>query len=332
MKLDGKQVLVTGGAGFIGSHLVDVLMEKGCRVRVLDNLANGREENMAHHQSNSRFEFLKGTITDPFYVAKAMQGVDVVFHLACLGVRHSIQHPFENHRVNAEGSLIVLEEAYKAGVQRFVYCSTSEVYGTAEYVPMKEDHPTHPCTVYGGSKLAGEAYARAYYKTYGFPTVVIRPFNTFGPRSHHEGDAGELIPKSIVRALNHQDVVVFGDGSQTRDFTYVEDSARGLAEAAMCDALIGKTLNMGSHFEVSIRDVAQKILDLTSAEAHIDFQDGRPGDVLRLFADATEFNRLTGWQSTVSFDDGLLKTIAWFKSRPEGVQALLRHEKARNWV
>jgi UDP-glucose 4-epimerase len=217
MKLsEGMKVLVTGGAGFIGSHLVDALIQEGCYVRVIDNLTNGKRENLEQHKASDNFEFYLGSVTDPYDVAEAMKGIEIVFHLACLGVRHSIRHPFENHRVNAEGTLLMLKEAQRAGVEKFLYCSSSEVYGTAIHVPMPESHPTNPCTIYGASKLAGEAYTRAFYKSYGMKTVILRPFNTYGPRSHHEGYAGEMIPKSIVRALNGKSVLVFGDGSQTR--------------------------------------------------------------------------------------------------------------------
>jgi len=178
MELTKKRCLVTGGAGFIGSYLVDKLMDKGCRVRVLDSLTNGKLENLSAHLKKEDFQFYRGSVTDPLDVNRAMEDIDVVFHLACLGVRHSISNPFEIHRVNAEGSLLVLDAAYRARVSRFIYCSSSEVYGTAQYVPMPESHPTHPCTVYGASKLVGEAYARAYWKTYGMWTVILRPSNT----------------------------------------------------------------------------------------------------------------------------------------------------------
>lgn len=223
MKLSGSRVLVTGGAGFIGSHLVDLLMEEGCRVIVIDNLANGRKDNLRQHKGRINFKFIEGDINDKTALRKAVKGADMVFHLACLGVRHSIKYPLENHKVNAEGTLSVLQEAYRYKVKRFLYCSSSEVYGTAKRVPMDEDHPTHPCTVYGASKLAGEAYTLAYHMTYGMETLVVRPFNTYGPRSHHEGDAGEIVPRSIVRALSGEPILIFGDGRQTRDFTFVKD-------------------------------------------------------------------------------------------------------------
>jgi len=332
MKVDNKRCLVTGGAGFIGSHLVDALMHSNCEVRVLDNLVNGKLENISHHIGSERFEFIQGSITDPLDVVRALDKIDVVFHLACLGVRHSIAHPFETHRVNAEGSLLILDASYRAGVERFVYCSSSEVYGTAEYIPMPESHPTHPCTVYGSSKLAGEAYARAYYRTYGMPTVILRPFNTYGPRSHHEGDAGEMIPKSIVRALNDQPILIFGDGNQTRDFTYVEDTASALIAGAETDAIIGQTLNIGSSFEISVKDLASKILDLMStSKSQIEHTSDRPGDVMRLYADFKSFVDICSWKPHVDFEEGLLKTINYFKNHPLPPEFLMNEEAGQNW-
>jgi UDP-glucose 4-epimerase len=332
MNITNRNILVTGGAGFIGSHLVDLLLLEGCRVRVIDNFVNGKIENIHHHREDSRFELVKGDITERAIIEKAVDGMDIVFHLACLGVRHSIKHPYENHRVNAEGTLIVLQEALKANVKRFVHCSSSEVYGTAQYTPMPETHPTFPCTIYGSSKLAGEAYARAYYKTYGFPAVIIRPFNTYGPRSHYEGDAGELIPKSIVRALNGQPVLIFGDGSQTRDFTYVEDMAGAIVESAKYDEMIGGTYNIGSYFEITIQSLVKKILMICNLPSgRIEYLQRRPGDVLRLFADATAFGGITNWKPEITLENGLKRTIEWFKADPEKIAAMLRQELGVNW-
>lgn len=332
IRLDRMHCLVTGGAGFIGSHLVDQLLAKGCTVRVLDNLSNGKAANISHHFANPNFEFNQGSITDPCDVEEAIQDVQVVFHLACLGVRHSIAHPFENHRVNAEGTLLLLAAARRAKVLRFVHCSSSEVYGSAQYVPMAENHPTHPCTVYGASKLAGEAYARAYHLTYGLPTVIIRPFNTYGPRSHHEGDAGEMIPKSIVRALNGEEILVFGDGLQTRDFTFVEDTAAGLVAAAECEAMTGLTLNIGCNFEISIKNLAEKLVALVgNTAATVRFTPARPGDVSRLYADPSAFMGLCGWKPNTAFETGLEKTIAYFRAHPLGLASLLQDEAERNW-
>ncbi|BCL61014.1 epimerase [Desulfomarina profundi] len=332
LELPGKNCLVTGGAGFIGSHLVDKLLELGCNVRVLDNLVNGKKRNIEHHFLSSKFEFYHGSVVDPLDVARSMSDVDIVFHLACLGVRHSLQHPFENHKVNAEGTLLVLDAALKADVQRFIHCSSSEVYGSALFVPMPENHPTYPCTVYGAGKLAGEAYARAYFKTYGMTTTVIRPFNTYGPRSHHEGDAGEMIPKSIVRILNNEDVLVFGDGSQTRDFTFVEDTASGLIAAAGSDEMTGKTFNIGSNFEVSIKNIAEKLLEiLKESKSTIKYIESRPGDVDRLYADSSNFMSVAKWKPETSFDDGLKMTVDFFRNHTKNPESLLADEVGTNW-
>lgn len=333
MTLARKKILVTGGAGFIGSHLVDALIQEEGDVRVLDNFVNGKIENLIRHQQDPHFELIRGDVTNPDDAAKALAGIEIVFHLACLGVRHSIQFPRENHRVNAEGTLVMLEAARQVGVQRFINCSSSEVYGTALSVPMSETHPTFPCTVYGASKLAGEAYARAFFRTYGFPAVIVRPFNTYGPRSHYEGNAGELIPKSILRVLAGQPILVFGDGAQTRDFTYVQDLAQGFVACATHEGLIGRTFNIGSQFEISIKAVAETILSMGGNTASkIAFVQNRPGDVLRLFADATSFRDCTGWRPEIPLKAGLQKTMDWFKLKSERISDMLSQERGLNWT
>ncbi len=332
MFLKGKQVLVTGGAGFIGSHLVDLLVDIGCRVRILDNLVTGKLANLAGHSGNREVELVEGSVSETAQVFNALAGVDVVFHLACLGVRHSLLHPQENHRVNAGGSLTVAQAACDRGVSLYVHISSSEVYGTAHSVPMNEDHPTMPRTVYGASKLAGEAYVRALRNSRGLPAMMLRPFNTFGPRSHHEGLAGEVIPKSIVRALTGEPPVIFGDGDQTRDFTYVTDVARALVSAAQCDAAVGRTLNVGSGREITVRRLVGMII---SQAGHLAREPRRmprrPGDVDRLYSDASRFKALTGWAPEVGLEEGLTRTVDWFRHHPAGLRTLAGEEVARNW-
>ncbi|MCX6844869.1 MAG: NAD-dependent epimerase/dehydratase family protein, partial [candidate division WOR-3 bacterium] len=233
-----SRCLVTGGAGFIGSELVRQAGSAGCDVTIVDNLVNGKRENVIEVLGDKvRLEV--ADIRNASMMGRLLQKVDVVYHLACLGVRHSIHSPEENHEVNASATLALLIRAREAKVKRFVYVSSSEVYGTAQTVPMSEDYPPSPNTVYGSSKLAGDCYTRAFWRTHGFPTVVVRPFNCYGPRSHHEGDSGEVIPKFLLRTMAGKPMVIFGDGSQTRDFTYVEDTARGILLAGTMDAAVG---------------------------------------------------------------------------------------------
>lgn len=330
--LAGKDVLVTGGAGFIGSHLVEGLLRYDVRqVRVLDNFANGKRDNLTAVAHDPRLIVQEASILDAQAVADACRGAPLVFHLACLGVRHSLHSPLLNHRVNAEGTLRVLEAARLAGVRRFVYVSTSEVYGTARHAPMNEEHPTRPMTVYGGGKLAGESYARAYFETYGFPTVMVRPFNNFGPRSHFEGDAGEVIPRFLTRALAGLPPVIFGDGSQTRDFIFVTDTVRALLLLAADDRCVGQTLNVGRGSEITVHELAERILQATGrTELRPEHEPPRPGDVLRLCADTSKLRALTGFQPKVSFADGLAQVVAWFRSQADAREAA--PQPVRNWI
>lgn len=233
-----RKVLVTGGAGFVGAALVEQLAAVS-PVRVLDDLSTGRADSVVGIRG---VELRVGSVLDEDAVNAALDGIDVVYHLASRGVRRSIHAPRETHNVNATGTLTLLEASRHAGIRRFVCVSSSEVYGSAQTVPMNELHPTLPNTVYGGSKLAAEAYARVYHHTYGLPTVTVRLFNTYGPGSHHEGDSGEVIPKFLLRAHNGLPPIIFGDGGQTRDFTFVTDIARGIVAAAETDAAIGEVI------------------------------------------------------------------------------------------
>lgn len=326
-----KSVLVTGGAGFIGSELTRQLASAFDRVLVVDNLVNGRRKNL-EDLLGDRVQLHVADIRDTERMADLMRGVDLVFHLACLGVRHSIHSPRENHEVNATATLDLLATARASGVGRFVYVSSSEVYGTAQWAPMTEAHPTLPMTVYGAGKLAGECYARAYHRTYGYPTVVVRPFNSYGPRCHHEGDSGEVIPKFLLRALAGRPLVIFGDGSQTRDFTFVADTARGILSAGLADAAIGETINLGQGQEISINDLAAAVARLVGGErAEVIHEAERPGDVWRLFADSSRAEQLLGFRPTVPLGEGLVRLKDWYQSRGQSAEDLLKQEVVRNW-
>ena len=328
---NGSRFVVTGGAGFIGSELTRQLCELGASVTVVDNLTNGKRENL-DDLSGDRMQLEVADIRDLNRLANLLPNVDVIFHLACLGVRHSIHSPEENHHVNATATLNMLSLARTAAVKRFVYVSSSEVYGTARWVPMKEEHPTSPMTVYGASKLAGECYTRAFYRTYGFPTVVVRPFNTYGPHCHHEGDSGEVIPKFMLRCMAERPLVVFGDGTQTRDFTYVSDTARGIILAGLAEQAIGETINLGSGRELSINDLALQVRTIAERpNASIVHDAPRPADVLRLYADVTKAYELLNFEPTVSLRDGLIKLKTWYLSRGVPAEKMLEEEIVHNW-
>jgi UDP-glucose 4-epimerase len=313
---DNYHILVTGGAGFIGSHLVDELVQRGYIVRVLDNLWNGSLENLIDAFKKSNFSFLQGDILDPETCKKAMKDVDIVFHLACLGVRHSIHSPFENHRVNAEGTLQMLEAARQEGVKHFYYISTSEIYGRTNSFPITEEAPANPLTVYGASKLTGEHYTHAYRECYGVSSTVLRIFNNYGPRAHYEGDAGEIIPRSIVKILYNQPPLIFGDGSITRDFFYVKDTASALANLLFIENLNGLTINIGTGKEISMKELVTYLLQVMQREElGIQFLPSRPADVPQLWVDAAKFYKLTKFKPAYTFQDGLAYTVAYYQEK-----------------
>lgn len=329
--MGGQSYLVTGGAGFIGSELTRQLAARGDRVTVVDNLVNGKRENL-DGLPGDRVRLVVADVRDADRMADLMRGTDVVFHLACLGVRHSIHSPQENHEVNADATLRLLLAARRTGVKRFVYVSSSEVYGTARCVPMTEEHPTFPMTVYGSSKLAGECYTRAFFETYRYPTVVVRPFNAYGPRCHHEGDSGEVIPRFMLRCLAGRPMVIFGDGSQTRDFTYVADTAAGIILAGLSPQTEGRTINLGSGREITVSELARTVADVAGRpDAQVVYDRPRPGDVFRLYADVSLADRLVGYRPAVGLREGLARLRDWYRTCGQSPEELLEREVVHNW-
>ena len=332
MNLAEQKILVTGGAGFIGSHLVELLVGRGHHVVVLDNFRNGSRDKLAAVAESPLLRVIEGDITNPQDCISACTGVGTVFHLACLGVRHSLHSPVENHEVNARGTLNVLQAAQAAQVKRFVYVSTSEVYGRATDFPIRETTATWPLTVYGASKLAGEHYAHAYHECFGLPTVCVRPFNNYGPRSHFHGDTGEVIPRFLLRALAGHAPVIFGDGTNTRDFLYVRDCAEALVQIAECDALVGELVNLGYGEEMSVGTLAHTVLEAVGQRGLSPvYKEPRPADVPRLWVDTTKLRSFLPFQPKVSLLEGLRLTLEYFRHVMEKNPNCLDQIKTKNW-
>lgn len=326
------KILVTGGAGFIGSHLTDALLGEGYKVSVIDNLRNGSLDNLIHNMKNPNFGFIKGDILNIKDCLKATTNVDVVYHLACLGVRHSIYKPLENHKVNAEGTLNLLNASIKNRLKKFFYISTSEIYGGTNSFPIKEDTLPLPNTIYGASKLAGDHYTNVFYKCYGLDTTILRIFNNYGPRAHFKGDAGEIIPRTIVSILYNKQPVIFGDGSITRDYIYVKDTAKALRILLDLKKINGLTLNIGTGTEYTLKYIVEKILTLMDKkEVGIKYLNSRPADVPRLWVDDGKFSKITGFKPSTSFEDGLLETIDYYKDLSKG-EDLFSKIIERNWM
>ena len=324
--------LVTGGCGFIGSSLVRLLYPISQSVTVIDNLSTGSLNNL-EGLSNDKLRIIQKDIRDESTIRNLIRDSDVIFHLACLGVRHSLHSPIENNDVNSTATLQMLAISKEENIKRFVHVSTSEVYGTGVKVPMNESTPTFPHTVYGASKLAGESHARAYFKTYDFPSVVVRPFNSYGPRCHHEGDSGEVIPKFMLRVLAGQPMLVFGNGHQTRDFTYVEDTARAILHAGLSSTVIGRTINIGTGKEITINKLAKLIAYVAECpNAPIEHIDSRPGDVLRLYADSQLAQDLLDFRPRIDLITGLQKLLKWYRDHKFSPEDLLKEDRSLNWL
>lgn len=312
------RALVTGGAGFIGSHLVDALLARGDEVVVLDNLATGRLENVADAAT-----FVDGDVADPDVVARAVAGCEVVFHQAALGsVVRSVERPLATDRSNVGGTLAVLDAACRAGVRRVVVASSSSVYGGAVATPTPESAPLVPRSPYAVTKVAGEHYARVFWELHGLETVALRYFNVFGPRQRPDSEYAAVIPRFIDAVLTGVAPVVHGDGGQSRDFTFVADTVRAnlCAAAAPAGVCAGRAYNVARGASVSLVELLDVLADEVGVPVTARHGDPRPGDVRHSHADISGARRDLGFDPEVGVREGLARTLAWFGARARLVQ------------
>jgi len=299
--------LVTGGAGFIGSHIVDELVRRGESVRVLDNLSTGKRGNLA--RAWDQIEFIEGSLTDPSTVQRAMQDVDYVLHQGALpSVPRSVADPATSHEVNVTGTINVLIAARDAGVKRLVYAASSSAYGNSPTLPKREEMPTNPLSPYAVSKLAGEHYCRAFCQVYGLETVCLRYFNVFGPRQDPQSQYAAVIPKFIAMMRRDERPTIYGDGSQSRDFTYVANVVQANLLAAAAPQAAGRVMNVACGQRHTLLDLVSALNRLLGTHLEPVFQPDRAGDVKHSLADIAAAKELLGYEVLVPFEEGLGRT------------------------
>jgi UDP-glucose 4-epimerase len=304
--------LVTGGAGFIGSHLTEYLVGQGHRVRVLDDLSTGREVNL--ERVRQRVELLHGSITDPKVVRAAVAGTSWVFHLAALpSVQRSVEKPLLSHEVCATGTINVLDAARQTGVRRVVYAASSSAYGDLEGAVRTEDEPVSPMSPYAAAKLAGEHYCRCFATVYGLKTVRLRFFNIFGPRQDPHSPYSGVIALFIAAMSAGRAPTIQGDGLQSRDFTYVDNAVQALVKAASSGAAAGGVYNVGSGGRISVLELVQHLNRLLGSSIEPVFGPPRTGDVRHSQADIARARRDLGYEPVVSFAEGLRRTLEAYR-------------------
>ena len=307
-----SKCLVTGGAGFIGSNLVDALLAQGDQVKVFDNLSTGKKENLA--QVKSKIEFIQGDLRDKELLAQAIQGVDYVFHIAALrAVLRSVDDPVETNDVNVTGTLNVLLAARDAKVKRVISTSSSSVYGDTEKFPCHEDDLPKPQSPYAASKIMGEYYCKIFTRLYGLETVSLRYFNVFGPRQNPESVYSAVIPIFIDCLLRGVGPEIHWDGKQSRDFSYIDNVVKGNLLAAKAKGIQGEVFNIACHEEFSVLDIFENLKEILKIKNVIPtFKPKRAGDVRRTYADITKAEKLLGFTVQTRFRPGLEKTVKWF--------------------
>ena len=304
--------LVTGGAGFIGSHLAEELARRGEHVRVVDNLITGKRQNLAHVPSA---EFLEGDLADLDVARRAVQGIDYVLHQAAIpSVPRSVQDPITSNRANIDASLNVLVAARDAGVKRVVYAGSSSAYGNTPTLPKVETMATAPLSPYALQKLVAEQYCQMFTSLYGLETVTIRYFNVFGPRQDPSSPYSGVISLFISALCDARQPTIYGDGEHTRDFTYVANVVDGVLRACTADRASGEVINVATGGRISLNTLFKTIRGLVGANIEPIYAELRPGDVKDSQADISKARRILGYQPTVSFEDGLAKTVAWYRA------------------
>lgn len=310
--------LVTGGAGFIGSSLTRALVERGERVRVIDNFFSGRRENLA--DIASRIELVEADILDEVMLAKAMHEVEVVFHEAAIpSVPRSIAQPLASHDANATGTLRVLEQARRSNVRRVVYAASSSAYGDTPTLPKVETMRPMPLSPYAAAKLAGEQYCQVYARAYGLETVCLRYFNVFGPHQDPLSEYAAVIPRFITAGLEGKTVTIFGDGTQSRDFCFIDNTVEANLRAASAPAAeaSGRVFNVACGAATSLNDVTARIGESLGKPLEVRHAPGRVGDVKHSLADIGEARQRLGYTGAIDFAEGLRRTIAWYsQNRP----------------
>ena len=308
-----NRYLVTGGAGFIGSHLVQRLIERGERVRVVDNLCTGSMERLG--RVRSLIDFVEADLADPETCDRVVDGVAFVLHQAAIpSVQRSIRDPLASNRANVTATLNLLESCRSRGVARVVNAASSSAYGNTTVLPKQEDMPPNPLSPYALQKFVGERYARMYHELFGLETVSLRYFNVFGPSQDPQSEYSAVIPKFIDKLLNGETLTIFGDGEQSRDFTYVDNVVDANLLALTATGVAGKVCNVGCGTRISLNQLVALLEKIIGRKARVEYLPARPGDVRDSQADITRAKNILDYSPQVSIEDGLSKTVDWFRA------------------
>jgi UDP-glucose 4-epimerase len=313
-----KSILVTGGAGFIGSNLTEALLKQGHRVRVLDDFSTGKKENLIFGKDHEGLEVIEGNIRDIETCRRAAEGVEFVFHQAALpSVQRSVEDPLISNSVNAEGTLNVLFAARDAGAKRVIYAASSSVYGDTPTLPKREEMPPNPLSPYGLQKYIGEQYCRLFFQLYGLETVSLRYFNIFGPRQDPASIYSAVIPKFISALIEGRSPVIFGDGKQSRDFTYIDNVVRANLLAMSADRLQGEAINIACGKRTSLNQLLRILKKILGSRQPPVYEEPRQGDVKHSLADIRKGKEVLGYEPIVGIEAGLEMTVEFFRKKRE---------------